>query len=104
LRNDITNALLLTALAEHVVDVGEQDLRLAQSNATATDSKYRAGQASVADTLPNRKTKSRSAATRLLTEHRRLAHEQFTLNRLLIVMRLRRGRRSNCRRSVPPFH
>src|SRR5207249_4785899 len=47
LRNEITKALLLAALAERVVDIGEQDLSWVEATAKATDNKYRAGQAVV---------------------------------------------------------
>src|SRR6266699_2914770 len=51
LRADITKALLTTALAERVVEIGEEDLSWVEATAKATDNKYRAGQAVVADTL-----------------------------------------------------
>src|SRR6266496_1611135 len=51
LRSEITKALLMTALAERVVDIGEKDLAWVEDSAKATDNKYRAGQAVVADTL-----------------------------------------------------
>src|SRR6266516_1351585 len=47
LRADITKALLTTALAERVVEIGEQDLSWVEATAKATDNKYRAGQAVV---------------------------------------------------------
>src|SRR3989441_835390 len=82
LRNDITKTLLMTALAERVVETGEQDLAWVEATAKATDNKYRAGQAVVADTLQiqNEVAKRNDA---LLTDRRRLAHERFTLSRLL---------------------
>ncbi len=82
LRNDITKALLLTAMAEQVVEIGEQDLSWLEATVKATDNKYRAGQAPVADVLQieNEVAKRRDA---LITDHRRLSHERFTLNRLL---------------------
>src|SRR5438552_5961443 len=45
LRADITKALLTTALAERVVEIGEQDLSWVEATAKATDNKYRVGQA-----------------------------------------------------------
>src|SRR5207245_9043919 len=53
-----------------------------QATEKATDNKYRAGQAVVADTLQiqNEVAKRNDA---LRTDRRRLAHEHFTLNRLL---------------------
>jgi outer membrane protein TolC len=82
LRNDITKALLMTALAETVVEVGEQDLAWLEATAKATDNKYRAGQAIVADTLQIQNEVAKRNDS-LRTDHRRLAHEHFTLNRLL---------------------
>src|SRR5437867_2141617 len=82
LRRDITKALLITALAERVVDIGEQDLAWVEATAKATDNKYRAGQAVVADTLQIQNEVAKRNDT-LRTDHRRLAHERFTLNRLL---------------------
>ena len=82
LRNDLTKGLLLTAMAEQVVEIGEQDLSWLEATAKATDNKYRSGQASVADALQieNEVAKRRDA---LITDQRRLSHERFTLNRLL---------------------
>src|SRR5438093_4776049 len=82
LRTEITKALLMTAMAERVVDIGEQDLTWVEATAKATDNKYRAGQAVVADTLQiqNEVAKRNDA---LRTDRRRLAHERFTLSRLL---------------------
>src|SRR5438093_10802706 len=82
LRADITKALLTTALAERVVEIGEEDLSWVEATAKATDNKYRAGQAAVADTLQiqNEVAKRNDA---LRTDRRRLAHERFTLSRLL---------------------
>jgi len=82
LRNEITKALLMAALAERVVDIGEQDLAWVEATAKATDNKYRAGQAVVADTLQIQNEVAKRNDT-LRTDHNRLAHERFTLNRLL---------------------
>src|SRR6266566_9163443 len=82
LRADITKALLTTALAERVVEIGEEDLSWVEATAKATDNKYRAGQAVVADTLQIQNEVAKRNDT-LRTDHSRLAHEHFTLNRLL---------------------
>jgi outer membrane protein TolC len=82
LRAEITKMLLLTALAERVVEIGDQDLAWVEATAKATDNKYRAGQAVVADTLQIQNEVAKRNDT-LRTDHRRLAHERFTLNRLL---------------------
>ncbi len=82
LRSEITKALLMTALAERVVDIGEQDKAWVEAIAKATDNKYRAGQAVVADTLQIQNEAAKRNDT-LRTDRLRLAHERFTLNRLL---------------------
>lgn len=82
LRNEITKALLMTALAERAAEIGEQDLAWVEATAKATDNKYRAGQAVLADTLQIQNEVAKRNDT-LRTDHRRLAHERFTLNRLL---------------------
>jgi len=82
LRVEITRTLLMTALAERVVEIGEQDLAWVEATAKATDNKYRAGQAVVADTLQIQNEAAKRNDT-LRSDRLRLAHEHFTLNRLL---------------------
>ncbi len=82
LRDDITKALLRAGLAERIVEVGEQDLAWIETTATATDNKYRAGQAALADTLQLQNELARRKDT-LRTDRLRLSHEHFSLNRLL---------------------
>jgi len=82
LRVDITRTLLTTALAERVVEIGEQDLAWVEATAKATDNKYRAGQAVIADTLQIQNESAKRNDT-LRSDRLRLAHERFTLNRLL---------------------
>jgi cobalt-zinc-cadmium efflux system outer membrane protein len=82
LRSEITKTLVVTALAERVVEIGEQDVAWLQATEKATDNKYRAGQAVVADTLQIQNEVAKRNDT-LRTDRRRLAHEHFTLNRLL---------------------
>jgi outer membrane protein TolC len=81
-RRDIAKGLLATAFAERVVEIGEQDLAWLDTTARATENKYRAGGAVVADTLQiqNELAKRNDA---LRTDRNRLAHERFALNRLL---------------------
>jgi cobalt-zinc-cadmium efflux system outer membrane protein len=81
-RRDITKGLLATAFAERVVEIGEQDLAWLDATAKATENKYRAGAAVLADTLQieNELAKRTDA---LRTDRNRLAHERFALNRLL---------------------
>jgi outer membrane protein TolC len=82
LRVDITKALLRAALAERVVEIGEQDLSWMQTTATTADNKYRAGQTALADTLQIQNELARRSDN-LRTDRLRLAHEHFSLNRLL---------------------
>jgi outer membrane protein TolC len=79
---DLAKSLLATAYAERVVEIGEQDLAWLDATANATENKYRAGEATVADTLQiqNELAKRKDA---LRTDRNRLAHERFALNRLL---------------------
>src|SRR6266545_3992325 len=82
LRSEITKALVVTALAERVVEIGEQDVAWLQATEKATDNKYRAGQAVVADTLQIQNEVAKRNDT-LRTDRNRLVHERFALNRLL---------------------
>jgi outer membrane protein TolC len=82
LRDDITKALLRAALAERVVEIGQQDLGWIEATSTAADNKYRAGQTALADTLQIQNELARRKDT-LRTDRLRLAHEHFSLNRLL---------------------
>ena len=81
-RRDISKGLLATALAERVVEIGEQDRAWLDVAAKATENKYRTGAAVLADTLQieNELAKRTDA---LRTDRNRLAHERFALNRLL---------------------
>lgn len=82
IRRDLTKGLLATALAERIVEIGEQDLVWLDATAKAAENKYRTGAAVLADTLQiqNDASKRRDA---LRTDRNRLAHERFVLNRLL---------------------
>jgi outer membrane protein TolC len=82
LRRDITKGLLATALAERIVEIGEQDLAWLDATAKAVENKYRAGEAVVADTLQVQNEVAKRNDV-LRTDRNRLAHERFSLNRLL---------------------
>src|SRR5580658_10325726 len=82
LRRDITKELLATALAERVVDIGEQDLAWLGATVKAVEVKYRDGQASLADTLQI-ENEMAERNDRLRTDRHLLVHEYFNLNRLL---------------------
>jgi cobalt-zinc-cadmium efflux system outer membrane protein len=82
LRSDLTKALLMAALAERVVEIDEQDLGWVAATVKTTDNRYRAGQAVIADILQIENEVAKRSDT-LRTDRLRLAHEHFTLNRLL---------------------
>jgi outer membrane protein TolC len=82
LRRDLAKGLLATALAERVVEIGEQDRAWLEVTAKATENKYRAGEAVLADTLQIQNEAAKRNDT-LRTDRNRLAHERFALNRLL---------------------
>jgi outer membrane protein TolC len=82
LRRDISKELLATALAERVVDIGEQDLAWLGATVKAVEIKYRDGQTSLADTLQI-ENEMAERNDRLRTDRHLLAHEYFNLNRLL---------------------
>jgi outer membrane protein TolC len=82
LRRDITKELLATALAERIVDIGEQDLAWLNATVKAVEAKYRDGQAALADTLQI-ENELAERNDRLRTDRHLLVHESFNLNRLL---------------------
>ena len=82
LRRDISKELLATALAERIVDIGEQDLAWLEATVKAVEAKYRDGQAALADTLQI-ENELAERNDRLRTDRHLLAHEYFNLNRLL---------------------
>ena len=81
-RRDINKELLAAALAERVVDIGEQDLAWLEATVQAVEAKYRDGQAALGDTLQIQNERAQRN-DRLRTERHLLAHEDFNLNRLL---------------------
>jgi outer membrane protein TolC len=82
LRRDINKELLAAALAERVVDIGEQDLAWLETTDKAIESRYRDGQATLADTLQIQNELA-ERNDRLRTDRHLAAHENFNLNRLL---------------------
>jgi len=82
IRRDIAKALLATALAERVVEIGQQDLAWLDATAQATENKYRAGGAVLADTLQIQNEAAKRTDT-LRTDRNRVAHDRVALNRLL---------------------
>jgi outer membrane protein TolC len=81
-RRDINKELLATALAERVVDIGEQDLAWLEATVQAVEAKYRDGQAALGDTLQIQNERA-ERNDRVRTDRHLLAHEYFNLNRLL---------------------
>ena len=82
LRRDITRELLAAALAERVVDIGEQDLAWLESTVKAVEARFRDGQVALADALQIQNELA-ERNDRLRTDRHLLAHEQFNLNRLM---------------------
>ena len=82
LRRDIHKELLAAALAERVVAIGEEDLAWLGTTVEAVETKYRDGQASLADTLQI-ENELAERNDRLRTDRHLVAHEGFNLNRLL---------------------
>ncbi len=82
LRRDITKELLAAALAGRVVEIGGQDLSWLETTVKAVESKYRDGQASLADALQIQNELA-LRNDRLRTDRHLLVHENFNLNRLL---------------------
>jgi outer membrane protein TolC len=82
LRRDITKGLLTTALAERVVEIGEQDFAWLEATVKTAEARYRAGQAVIADTLQIQNEVAKRNDM-LRTDRRRLGHEHLALNRLL---------------------
>lgn len=82
LRRDITKQLLATALAERVVEIGEEDLTWLDATAKTVETRYGNGQAALADTLQIQNELA-ERSDQLRTDRHLLAHEHFNLNRLL---------------------
>jgi cobalt-zinc-cadmium efflux system outer membrane protein len=82
LHRDIARELLEAALAERVVEIGEQDLSWLNATVQEVETKYRDGQASLADTLQVQNELA-ERNDRLHTDRHLAEHEHFNLNRLL---------------------
>jgi cobalt-zinc-cadmium efflux system outer membrane protein len=82
LRRELAKSLLKTALADCVVEIGEQDLAWLDPMATATEQRYRAGAATQVQLL-RVQTEQAKRADQLRTDKLRLNHQQFELNRML---------------------
>lgn len=82
LRRDVVKALMRAALAERVVEVGEQDLTWLETMVTTAEAKYRSGQSTLVEVLQLQNEKARRA-DRLRTDRSHIDNERLTLNRLL---------------------
>jgi outer membrane protein TolC len=82
LRRDLAKALFRTALAHHVVEIGQQDLAWLQTMVGATEAKYRAGEATLAELLEVQNELAKRT-NQLHTDLALRSNQEFTLNRLL---------------------
>jgi outer membrane protein TolC len=82
LRRDLAKALFRTALAHHVVQIGQQDLAWLQTMVGATEAKYRAGEATLAELLEVQNELAKRT-NQLHTDLALRSNQEFTLNRLL---------------------
>ncbi len=82
LRRDINNELLAAALARRVLEIGEQDLAWLEAADKAVETRYRDGQAGLADALQIQNELA-ERKDRLATDRHLLFHQNFNLNRLL---------------------
>jgi outer membrane protein, heavy metal efflux system len=82
LRRDLAKTAFKAALANQVVVIGEQDLAWLEVMNQTVESKFRAGQATLAQTLQLQNERARRA-TQLQTERELFKHAQVSLNRFL---------------------
>jgi outer membrane protein TolC len=82
LRRDLAKALFRTALADEIVQIGEEDLQWLQTVARTTQTKYAAGQATLVEALQVENERARRA-NQLVTDRNNLDHERVALNRIL---------------------
>ena len=82
LRREIFKALIAAALAERVVELGEEDLATLETITALMEQKLRAGQASAVEWL-QLQNESAKRADRLKTDRAALVNDRATLNRLL---------------------
>jgi cobalt-zinc-cadmium efflux system outer membrane protein len=82
LRSDLAKSLFKTALASRVVEVGEQDRAWLETIVSATDAKYRTGEATLAELLELQNELAKRA-NQLRTDVALRSNEEFTMNRLL---------------------
>src|SRR5207237_570299 len=78
----LAKALFRAALADEIVQLGEEDLNWLETITRTMQSKYSAGQATLVETLQVENERSRRA-NQLLTDRNDLDHERVALNRIL---------------------
>jgi outer membrane protein TolC len=82
LRKEIAQRVFETALANRVVEIGEQDLAWLETILAAAEQRYELGTATQFDVLRLQNERSKRAE-QLKTDSQMLEHEQVNLNRLL---------------------
>ncbi|HWH71730.1 MAG TPA: TolC family protein, partial [Candidatus Sulfotelmatobacter sp.] len=82
LRRELAKLAFATALATEVVSIGQQDLVWLETMVQTMENKYQAGQATLVEVLQLQNERAKRA-TQLQTDRDRLAHDQFSLNRML---------------------
>lgn len=82
LKSALAKLAFQTALAEHTVAIGTQDLAWLHTMGEAAEAKYQSGQATLAETLQIRNDEAKRR-TQLQTDQANLAHARVSLNRLL---------------------
>jgi len=82
LRRDLNKAVLETALADRVIEIGAQDLAWLDTMVVTTEERYRAGAASQVELLRVQNERSKRA-DQLRTESSRRDHQRVSVNRLL---------------------
>jgi outer membrane protein TolC len=82
LRREVAKVVFRTALADEVVQIGQQDLSWLHTMTQTIEGKYRAGQATLVEVLQLQNEEAKRV-TQLQTDQDKLLHERVTLNRLL---------------------
>src|SRR5439155_2213078 len=82
LRRDLAKSLFKTALAQRIVEVGEQDRTWLETMVAATDAKFRTDEATLAELLELQNELSKRT-NQLRTDIALRGNEEFALNRLL---------------------
>ena len=82
LRRDLAKAVVKTALADRVIEIGSQDLAWLDTMVATTEERYRAGTATQVELLRVQNERSKRA-DQLRTESSRRDHQRVSVNRLL---------------------